>query len=52
MTLDGRFTEWATPAEAAGIGHGSPTQMVAGPDGALWFAAPSGNRIGLIVCGS
>jgi virginiamycin B lyase len=52
MTLDGRFTEWAAPAEAAGIGHGSPTQMVAGSEGALWFAAPAGNRIGLIVCGA
>lgn len=49
MTTDGRFAEWATPAEAAGIGTGS-TQMAAGPDGAMWFAAPSGNRIGRIPC--
>lgn len=50
MTPEGKFTDWAAPAEAAGIGSGSAAQMTAGSDGAMWFAAPSANRIGRIAC--
>ncbi|MGH8972380.1 MAG: virginiamycin B lyase family protein [Acidimicrobiia bacterium] len=50
MTPEGAFTDWAAPAEAAGIGVGSSTQIAFASDGAVWFAAPSGNRVGRVAC--
>lgn len=43
MTLDGSFTEFPLAPNAA------PNRIVAGPDGALWFAELGANKIGRIT---
>jgi virginiamycin B lyase len=43
MTVDGSFESWPLPRPQSG-----PVQIVAGPDGALWFTEQAGYRIGRI----
>jgi virginiamycin B lyase len=38
------FTEYAVPTAGS-----SPSDIAAGPDGALWFTEPGGNKIGRIT---
>jgi virginiamycin B lyase len=44
MTVDGSFDSWPLPRP-----HSDPAQIVAGPDGALWFTEQAGYRIGRIT---
>jgi virginiamycin B lyase len=44
MTVDGSFDSWPLPRPES-----DPAQIVAGPDGALWFTERAGYRIGRIT---
>lgn len=44
LSADGEFERWSLPESRSGLG-----QIVAGPDGAMWFTEPSDHRIGRIT---
>jgi hypothetical protein len=46
MTTTGRLTEFPLPSA------GEPGEIVAGPDGAMWFTQFTANKIGRIEAGS